>query len=202
MAIVGISGPSFSGKTTLARLLSSSLPIDAVVLPDFYETVYNELLESRVFQTFQEIQKDRDYLLTYVGRVVKFYEEMLDAYREYPGLVVCDGTHLDILIYSMLSLWYHYPAREVQEQLMQRVLALKDRVSVIYMTIADDDNYPILSWDRRRYNTSFFRKCRKTELMYYDVFRDNCNVITLPSSAISTCEHFIIEDLKSRGLIT
>lgn len=198
--LCGISGPSFTGKTTLARLVSQSLPLDAIVIPDFHEKVYQDLVDEGIFSDFQEIYKDRDFLLIYIGRVISFYKEMVESYKDYPGLVIFDGTHVDILIYSMLQLWYHYPTQELQESFMHDLLELKDALSFIYMTVPDDDNYSIVQWTRRRYNTSF-RKCRKTELYYYDMFRDLRRVISLPSSSIPDCEYFILEDLTSRGLI-
>lgn len=198
--LCGISGPSFTGKTTLARLLAQSLPLDTIVIPDYHEVVYQDLVQSGIFSEFQEIHKDRDYLLIYISRVIAYYKEMIEAYRDYPGLVIFDGTHIDLLIYSMLQLWYHYPTQELQENLMHDLLKLKDEISIIYMTSADDASYPILQWTRRRYNTSF-RKCRKTELYYYDIFRDLNHVVPLPSTSLPECEYFIREDLSSRGFI-
>lgn len=200
MSLIGISGPSFTGKTTLSNLLLQSLPIDSVIIPDFHEKVYGDLVSEGIFTEFREIQKDRDYLLIYTNRVIDFYIDMLDAYKNYPGLVVFDGTYIDLLIYSMLSLWYHYNTNELVESMLDRLLGRKFDIPLTYMTLADDANYPLRNWTNRRFNTSF-RRCRKTELHYYDIFRDLNSVVTLPSSSVASCDYFIIEDLKSRGLL-
>ena len=198
--LCGISGPLATGKTTLVSILESSLPIDTIIIHDLHDKVFGDLVASELFTEFYEVSKDRDYLLIYISRLVTYYTEMIEAYKDYPGLVLFDGTHIDLMIYSMLNLWYHYPTSGYQESIMHKLLESSKSLDVIYMTNADDENYPITKLGSRRYCTAFKRH-RLTELYYYDIFRDNSRVVSLPDKSVMNCDRFILDDLKSRSLI-
>lgn len=196
----GISGPQATGKSTLISLLEPELPLDTIIIHDLHDKVYEDMKTIAGFNGFKEISKDRDYLLIYYGRLVEYYTDMIKAYKDYPGLVLFDGTHIDLLIYGMLNLWYHYPTQGVQEKLVHELLSVKKAMSVIYMTEADDMNYKLDRIGDRRYTTGFLKN-RKTEIEYYEIFRDLPMVKTLPSTTVLECDKFIINDLKSRNLI-
>jgi len=200
MSLIGIAGPIATGKSTLADLLIPTLPIDSIIIRDIYDAAYDKLIEDGQFTEFKEITKDRDYFLIYVYRVVDYLCNMVDAYKDYPGLVIFDGTTYDLLIYSMLNLWYHYPSRGLQEEMIERLLKYRDAFDVIYMTNADDSNFSLEKKTKRQYNTGFFKN-RATELAYYDIFRELPKIVTLPSTSVLSCEEFILEDLRSRNLL-
>ena len=200
MALCGLSGPLATGKSTLISLLESVLPKDSIIIHDMQDKSYKDMCDIVGFHSFKEISKDRDFFLIYYGRIITYYEDMIKEYENYPGLVFFDGTHVDLLIYGMLNLWYHYPTKGLQEEFIHKLLELKDKMNVIYMTVADDDNFKIERLGDRRYKTGFLQ-CRKTELYYYDIFRDLPYIVTLPSPAVINCDSFILNDLKARGII-
>lgn len=200
MSICGISGPLASGKSTLVSLLEPQLPINTIFIHDIHDKVYNNMVDSGNFSEFKEISADRDYLLIYYGRVINYYTDMINSYKDYPGLVIIDGTYIDLLIYGMLNLWYHYPTKDLLEGMVHQLLEHRDSIDIIYMTQPDDANYPLTELGRRRYNTSF-KRCRRTETYYYDIFRENKRVVSLPETSVLNCDRFVIEDLKSRGLL-
>lgn len=200
MSIVGIAGPLGTGKSTLISLIQTELPVDTIIVKDIHDAVYSQIEISKDFRDWSEITKDRDYFLIYVNRVVNYFCEMVDAYKDYPELVIFDGTTYDLLIYSMLNLWYHYPTRGFQEEMVHKLLAYRDIFDVIYMTRANDFDFPLDKKTKRQYNTGFLKN-RKTEIGYYDIFRELPKVVSLPSSTILECDKFLIDDLKSRNLI-
>lgn len=200
MAIVGISGPSSTGKSTLVNLMTSQLPIETIVIRDLHDKVFEEVAIQGSFHNFKEIYKDRDFLLIYYTRLVNYYLEVLNTWDTYDGLVVVDGTHVDLLIYGMLSLWYHKPIRGLLEGVVNSLLQVKNKMSLMYMTLPNDEGYPVDSSNERRYSTGF-RRNRELELHYYEIFRDLPHVISLPSSSVLDCDTFIIDDLKSKNLI-
>lgn len=200
MSLIGIAGPLSTGKSTLVSLLKQELPIDAIVISDIHDTVFEIVANVGEFCNFKEIYKDRDYLLTYYLKLVNYYVEVVNTWRNYPGIVLIDGTHIDLLIYGMLSLWYHKPIKGILEGSIKSLLEVKEDLSIIYMTIPNDENYKIDTSNIRRSSVGF-RRNRNTELHYYDIFRDLPSVITLPSSSVLDCDRFIIDDLKSKNLL-
>lgn len=200
MAIVSISGPSLTGKSTLIKLLQLRLDKQAEFIPDVRDTVYEELIATGIFREFAEIAKDRDYLLIYIMKMVERYKQNLEN-AEKDRLYIVDGSHLDLMIYSMLHLWYHYPTKGLQEECLHGLLEVRGLVDHIYMTKENDTNFPLKYAGSRAYSTSF-TKCRKTEVYYYDIFSDSNKVTVLPSNLVMECDHFIVEDLKNRGLLS
>lgn len=201
---ISISGPSHTGKTTLISLLSEGLRGYANVSfeQDMHEVVWNSLCDRGIFKEFHEITEDRDYLYLYISNLIDQYRFL--THEKYQGeddlLVVLDGCHLDLLIYSMLNLWYHYPTKELQEVDMNKLLSMKDIVSTIFMLRADDESFPVSRKSTRERVTTFKRN-RNLELTYYDIFRESNRVVDVPTTSLGEAEVFIVNELKSRGLI-
>lgn len=199
---IALSGPSHTGKTTLMSFLSERLRDHSSIVfeRDVHDVVWNSLCATGIFKDFYEITDDRDYLYIYISRMIEHYKSLFSKYENHGGIVFLDGSHLDLLIYSMLNLWYHYPTKELQEVEMSKLLSLRDNVSLIYMTVADDESYPASSKSARVRNTTFKRN-RALELTYYDIFREASRVVSIPTTSLGESEIFIVEDMKKRGLV-
>lgn len=199
---VSISGPSVSGKSTLHTMVASRLQDckDTVIVTDLHDDVWKSLCDRGIFQEFTEITVDRDYLLMYTSKVVDHYANIINEYKDKDVLVLLDGCHIDILIYSMLNLWYHYPAKEYMEQVVDKILSLKDYVSLVYMTRASSDvnNVPRASI---RCRMTSFKRNRRLELSYYDMARCSNKVVSLSTESVLGEDQFIVDDLLLRRLI-
>lgn len=201
---ISISGPSHTGKTTLMSFLSERLRgYDNILFEhDMHEVVWNSLCSRGIFKEFHEITEDRDYLYLYISNLIDHYRFL--SHEKYKGednlLVILDGCHLDLLIYSMLNLWYHYPTKELQEVEMHKLLDMRDAVSLIFMTRADDSAYPISQRSTRERVTTFKRN-RALELTYYDIFRESNRVVDIPTYSLGEAEEFIVSELEKKGLL-
>lgn len=204
---IALSGPSYSGKSTIMENIRKLDHASALhKLPDMKDVVWQNLVDTGIFKNFNEITKDSDYLLIYIGRMVNWYVSMYEKYNRLEGnhIVIYDGCHIDLLIYSMLNLWYHYPVKEIQEAEVRRILDTKEFVSLIYMCKADDGEYPV-NYHNLRDSRTAFRKNRKLELDYYEMFSESSRVVKLPYTCFpdhgERCAEFIIDDMRRRGLI-
>jgi len=198
--LVAVSGPSLSGKSTLFNFLKSTLSEypNIIYLDDIHDAVW-DTLAGNVFSAFTEITKDRDYMYIYIERLVKEYINRVSQDYGEENLVIMDGSYIDVLVYSFLNMWYHYPIVEIQERVVNDLLEVKDAASIIYMTRANEDDSS--TSNSLRVKMSNYKRKRPVELKLYDIFRDSKKVVTLPSSSVLGCDFFIKEDLKSRGLL-
>lgn len=200
---VSISGPSHSGKSTLVNILRSSLSDNpnVIVSESMQDRVWESIISLSPFKEYKEITSDRDYLMMYVFKLVGYYKDLIHQYEGFDGTVILDECYHDLLIYSMLNFWYHYPAVEHQQALIRDLIGTKDKISMMYLVKADDVAYPP---DKRtlRSKMASFKRCRPLELdYYYTVFKDLPNTVMLPSANVLDCEFFILEDMKSKGLL-
>lgn len=200
--IISISGPSKSGKSTIISLLKDSLPRNTIYIPDIYNNVWVDMVNNGFFSKFEEVTKDRDYLFLYIARVCESYDSILDKYLLSDDLVILENCYLDYLIYAQLNSWYHYPLVEYQESKVSNLLNRNYLINRIYMTTADDSNYSDLkvNFDYKVTKTSFKRN-RKLELAFYNIYRNNRKVVSLPPNSME-CDKVIIDDLNENFEIT
>lgn len=196
---VSISGPSTTGKTSLVNTLSTHLELShAVFSPDMHDVVWGNLVDRGLFSEFSDISTDPEYLCTYLIKLVDYYNEYLDSYKDSDALVILDGCWLDLTIYSVLNMWYNRNIRPVQEELLSRVSKFEERISRIYITQADDLQYPVDKL-RLRGKMSTFRANRGLEIKFYKVAEHLKNSVKLPSTDVSDSALFILNDLKNLG---
>jgi len=167
---IGISGPTCTYKSTIHALLKKVLPTDPkiVYLDDIHDTVWNNLVKSGVFFNYQELTSDRDYLLMYISKLIDYYASQIEKYKYTDNIVIMDGCIVDILVYSMLNTWYHYPVKEYTEKLMEKLLKYMDYIDNVFITIPDKNNEEKLQYSRRAQQTAF-KKNRPLECSYYNI---------------------------------
>lgn len=199
--IISISGPTKSGKSTIINLLKDTLPKSTVYVEDFYYTVWQDMIEQGDFTEFTEVTKDRGFMFMYVSKLCTKYLDMINKYENYDGLVVVECCYLDYLIYSQLNTWYHYPISGYLEDVINKYLSTVNSIHRIYMTTANDPGYP-LSNSTFEYKTSkaVFNRNRSLELRFYEIYRDNKKVLSLPSDTLS-CDKIVLDDLVNLGII-
>jgi len=196
---ISISGPSTTGKTSLIDSLSTYSNLKNVVFsPDIHDVVWKELVDLGYFTEFKEISTDSEYLCTYIIRLIEYYNKYIDSFKDKDVLVILDGCWLDISIYSILNMWYNRIIKSVQDSILESISKYDERISKIYITKADDVNYPISKY-RLRGKITTFRENRPLELKYYELARHFKNAVSLPSSDISDSSLFILRDLKELG---
>lgn len=203
--IVGIAGPSCTGKTTLLNLVNLNRdkfnrPIQ--ISPDLKDVTWKDILDTtKNFTEYDEIYADKEYLLIFCGRLLTKYKELLEFYRSSLDdncIAIVDFSHLDLLIYMNLHFWYHYPSQELLAEIVDQVMEMRGKLDRIYVTQADDVLYdPIKSKKSLRQRASDFKRNRRLELQYYELFSDLPVVSRLASSA-DTSLNMLIEDLNSR----
>lgn len=199
--IISISGPIRTGKSTLISLLKDTLPEDTIFIEDIYITVWNDMIKAGIFNEFNDIAKDRDLLFIYISRVCEKYAETVNKYKDSTNLVVLECCHIDYLIYTQLHCWYHYPLQSFQEKVIIDLLKLQDCVSRIYMTTADDINYPL--GDTKFYCKTYkaaFRRNRSLEIQFYNLYRNGERVVTLSPDIFSN-DKVILDDLIEQGIL-
>lgn len=198
---IAISGPSVSGKTTLVQTLRALPQLSqANIENDLHETVWNDLVDKGFFYDFTEITKDGEYLCVYIMKVINYYNELIDRYKDMQGLVILDGSWVDLAIYANLNLWYSWTMKDLQEEILADIMKFDNKISRIYITRPDDITYPPKSHDIRSSITNFTRN-RKLELRYYEVASHLSNSILLPSNDTMTSAEFILNDLSKLGYI-
>lgn len=200
---IAISGPAVTGKTSLVDELRNSLKEykNIVYGPDIKETVWRELVDSGYFKEFSEIDTDREYMCIYLIRLIKFYEEeLIGKYAYEDKLVILDGSWVDLLTYATLQMYYNSFIIEVQTKIFSDILALSNTIDQIYLTVADEEKYPV-NYKGMRCNIVNFKKNRPLELKYYEMARQYKRVTQLPTLEIKDSRDYIITDLKKLGYL-
>ena len=132
--------------------------------------------------------------------MIDYYEELLDSYKNSKNLIVLDGCWLDIFIYSVINMWYSRDIKELQESIMSKLLDFCDSISKIYITNYDDSKQEKLT-NSLGLKMSNMKLNRPLEIQYYRFASNFKNAVSLPSSDISECSMFILEDLKNSGYL-
>lgn len=198
---ISISGPCTSGKTSLVESLSTYKEMNNIVFsPDMHDVVWNELVEGGYFQEYTEVTTDSDYLCIYIMRLLDYYNKYIESYKDTDKIVLLDGCWVDLSIYSLLNMWYTRGIKDIQEEILAKAAIFDESISRIYITRADDLRYPVDKF-RLRGKMSTFRANRPLEIRYYELASHMKNAMKLPSSEISECSLFIVEDLKKLGYI-
>lgn len=197
MSIISISGPVHTGKSTIIAMLKESLPKDTIFVDDMFLKVWEYFQEVGEFQSYTDVHKDHELLFMYISKVCDFYQEAINQYEDRQELVVFENCYLDYLIYSQLSTWYHYPLIGFQEITLTNLLKSKDKISRIYMTTSDDSNYPTsgVKFECRTTKAAFLRN-RGLENQFYNLYRDNRNVVSLPPDIFGN-EKLILDDIEA-----
>lgn len=198
---IAISGPSASGKTSLINELSLRLDMsNVVVLPDVFETVWNDLVAKGYFSEYDEINRDPEFLCVYVQRVIDYYKNSIERYKSSDKLILMDSSWIDISIYSMINMWYIHILKEVQENLLRQLSVYDSSLDKVYLTVNDDSKQTNLKYRSpfKRYNIKYNRPL---EIQYYELSSNFNHTEVLPSSDTTECATFIIEDLRKLGYL-
>ena len=198
---IAISGPSASGKTSLINELSLRLDMsNVVVLPDVFETVWNDLVAKGYFSEYDEINRDPEFLCVYVQRVIDYYKNSIERYKSSDKLILMDSSWIDISIYSMINMWYIHILKEVQENLLRQLSVYDSSLDKVYLTVNDDSKQTNLKYRSpfKRYNIKYNRPL---EIQYYELSSNLNHTEVLPSSDVTECATFIIEDLRKLGYL-
>lgn len=198
---IAISGPSASGKTSLINELSLRLDMsNVVVLPDVFETVWNDLVAKGYFSEYDEINRDPEFLCVYLQRVIDYYKNSIEMYKSSDKLILMDSSWIDISIYSVINMWYIHILKEVQENLLHQLSVYDSSLDKVYLTVNDDSKQTNLKYRSpfKRYNIKYNRPL---EIQYYELSSNFNHTEVLPSSDITECATFIIEDLRKLGYL-
>lgn len=198
---IAISGPSASGKTSLINELSLRLDMsNVVVLPDVFETVWNDLVAKGYFSEYDEINRDPEFLCVYVQRVIDYYKNSIERYKSSDKLILMDSSWIDISIYSVINMWYIHILKEVQENLLRQLSVYDSSLDKVYLTVNDDSKQTNLKYRSpfKRYNIKYNRPL---EIQYYELSSNFNHTEVLPSSDTTECATFIIEDLRKLGYL-
>lgn len=198
---VAISGPSLTGKSALSDELSTYKELSqAIFVPDIHESVWNQLVAEGAFSSYSEINKDSEYLCLYIMRLIEYYNSIVSKYEGTDHLVILDGCWLDLLVYSMINLWYNRAIKSVQESILLQISKFDDRIDRIYLTSHDDNLLPNVK-NRADYKMSNLKLNRALELRYYEIFRNLNPVKVLPSSEPVSNALYIIQDMEKLGYL-
>lgn len=203
--IIGIAGPSCTGKTTLLNLVDLNRDMfkyPVHISPDLKDMTWEDILAtSKNFTEYEEIYADKEYLLVFCSRLLSKYKELLSQYRSSlpeDSIAFIDFTHMDLMIYMNLHFWYHYPSHELLTDLVDQTMSLKGCLDHIYVTQPDDILFdPTKVKKSLRQRAADFKRNRRLEVQYYDIFSDLPNISRLTSSA-DTSLIMLVEDLKNR----
>lgn len=198
---IAISGPSASGKTSLINELSLRLDMsNVVVLPDVFETVWNDLVAKGYFSEYDEINRDPEFLCVYLQRVIDYYKNSIEMYKSSDKLILMDSSWIDISIYSVINMWYIHILKEVQENLLHQLSVYDRSLDKVYLTVNDDSKQTNLKYRSpfKRYNIKYNRPL---EIQYYELSSNLNHTEVLPSSDVTECATFIIEDLRKLGYL-
>lgn len=201
--LVGISGPSCTGKSKLIELLDMQLQESQInkmsyyVARDIKDKVWNDLVSSTSISQWEEVYNDSDILLMYCFKMLKAYEEVVNELKNSTfDFCIIDTTYIDLLIYFQLHFWFHYPVGDLLSEMVERTLSLQDSIDKIFMTVTDDENFDYEQKDLRQ-RMSDFRRNRRIEKLYYDIYRRLPNVESISSPVEFSVSH-IVDVLKRK----
>ena len=198
---IAISGPSSTGKTSLAEDLSTHLEMkEAEFSPDLYNTVWMDLVSKGIFQKYDEIIKDSEYVCVYIIRLINYYKSCLDKYKESDKLIIMDCCWLDMLAYGLRNMWSSRPIKSLQEDIIGQILSFHESIDRIYLTSFDESKHKKQKF-KEEFRVYSLKDNRNLELRYYEMFKNFNHVVPLPSSDITDSSLFIIEDLKNLGYV-
>lgn len=196
---IAISGPSSTGKTTIAQRLSQSESLRGKVIcsPDIFEDVWINFVKQAGFSESKEIISDSIYLGTYCVKLLEHYESLLDRYSLTDKLIILDGSWIDFLVYGMVNMWYSNMMSEIQEHYFSRLSNYVNKMSRIYIT---EYNPYIKSVPfHRTMRSSNLKANRNLELSYYKLFSHMNNTLQIDTSDVDTAVSLIIDDLRKLG---
>lgn len=198
---VSISGPAQSGKTSLVEYLSTYPELEgAVFSPDLFNTVWSDLVEKGIFHSYDEIVRDSDFICAYLIKVIEYYESYLDSYADTDDLVILDCCWIDLLIYSVVSMWCSRAILDLQAEMISRIMKLCESVDRIYVTKYDAARQ-IKQKYRNDYQIYSVKGNRDLELQYYSMLKVFKDALPLYTSDPSDAALFIIDDLKNLGYL-
>jgi len=198
---VAISGPAQTGKTSLVDYLSIYPETSGVVFsPDLYNTVWSNLVDQGIFSSYDEIVRDSDFICVYLIKVLEYYEEYLEKYKDTDHLVFLDCCWVDLLTYSMVSMWCSRAILDLQAEMIERIVKFRDSVDRIYITEYDESKV-VKQKFRSDHKIYSVKGNRTIELQYYEVFKNLKNAIALDTSDQTEAALFIIRDLQNLGYL-
>lgn len=204
---IAISGPAQSGKTSLIDNLSTCKEISKEGFsPDLFNTVWSNLVEQGVFRSYDEIVRDSDFICVYLMKVIEHYENYISMYEKiYQGkdknkIVFLDCCWIDLLVYSVINMWYSRAIADLQAEMIDRIMKLCNTVDRIYLTKYDENKHVTQEY-RSDYKIYSVKSNRGLEFSYYNLFQNFKNVVQLDTSDISEASLFIIDDLKKLGYL-
>ena len=198
---ISISGPSTTGKSSIINALSTYPEFsDTIFVPAMNDKVWSDLVAQNIFSEFTEVDTDSEYLCAYIFKMIEYYNNCIDTYKDTDKLVIFDGCWLDLSIYSILNLWYMRAIKPLQEEILSETTKYDEKISRIYVTKAEDEKFPVAKYYIRG-KISSFRKNRPLEMRFYDVAKHLKNSTPLPSSSTTEASMFILDDLKKLGYI-
>lgn len=204
---IAISGPAQSGKTSLIDNLSTCKEISKEGFsPDLFNTVWSNLVEQGVFRSYDEIVRDSDFICVYLMKVIEHYENYISMYEKiYQGpdknkIVFLDCCWIDLLVYSVINMWYSRAIADLQAEMIDRIMKLCNTVDRIYLTKYDENKHVTQKY-RSDYKIYSVKSNRGLEFSYYNLFQNFKNVVKLDTSDISEASLFIIDDLKKLGYL-
>lgn len=198
---VAISGPAQSGKTSLVEYLSMYPELGgAVFSPDLFNTVWSDLVDKGIFYSYDEIVRDSDFICAYLIKVIEYYESYLESYNDTDMLVILDCCWIDMLVYSVVSMWCSRAILDLQAEMISRILKLCESVDRIYIT-----KYDANKQNKQKYHSDYkiysVKGNRTLELQYYSMLKMLGNAVSLNTSDLSDSALFIIDDLKKSGYL-
>lgn len=201
--LIGIAGPSCTGKTRLVSLLEEELGKSSInkmnyqIINDAREAAWKELVDSGKVSQWEEIYNDKELLLMFCYKMLDIYEQTIRELKSSTfDFCIIDGTYIDILIYLQLQFWYHFPSAGLLSDLVSKTISLHGIIDKVYMTVPDS-NYDYESKDLRQ-KMSDFRRNRKLECQFYDIYRNLPEVATI-ESPVDTSVKSIMDFLNIIG---
>jgi len=171
---------------------------DILIIQDLQDKVWRDLVDKCEFSEFTEVYSDRSYLFMYISRWVEEYISIYERYKDDDSIkvVIYDGSYLDILIYSLLHMWFHYPAKDIQGKMISRLLSMEGTLDKIYMVRPNDELYPVERGALTlRQRMADFNRTRIMETSLYDTYRKREDVEDLSDDQVVS-ESMIIDILR------
>lgn len=198
---IAVSGPSASGKSSLFEELKFHQEISNVVfIPDIFKTVWDGLVAQGLFFEFEEVNKDAEFLCIFIQRMIDYYRDNIEHYKDTDKVVILDSCWVDLAIYSSLNMWYNHILKDVQESLLKQLTVYDDNLDRIYITSYDETKKQVEKYRSpfKRYNIKYNRPL---EIQYYHMASNFKNAVALPTTDLSEAALFILDDLIELGYL-